>query len=452
MEVYWSKRKVEEAGLELEGSSAYVSWLVYIGPLQLSKLSLSLALTSISLLISLLPTMARAPCCHFASRHNLFYSRSSGNASSSPSVPASPDSRVQASDSSMDVDRYPFCKESLKASIDGRPAITRLDDVPYVSAIYSPEEEDFFSTSSDRRPLPDSLEEGVELDSLPAKMCHAQCYFPISQYLSLVIRVFLDNAFKFRFCVDSHPFPMSLFCHDGINVSPAQLMPNAWVFLRDFEKICESVEVPPSLRFFFHLFQVQFRSVEGYIFIRLETSSHVLSHISQTAQLGWPISSRTYAQFLAEKKIIVDVSSSSASSGGALNVVPAESISPQSAPSARRQNPSIIPSVWASSPVGGSISKRVHSRQTNEEGSRHQGKEPAVESPRRHGKKPVEKDERPRTRQRAQPSTHLSLGDLHYPQENRRSPSLLYLRNVNGLSCPFIKIIGFLVSSRFLIS
>ncbi|KAF7807300.1 DNA ligase 1-like [Senna tora] len=199
-------------------------------------------------------TMARTPCRHFVSCRSLLNRHTSWNALSSPSIPGSPDIRVHAKDSPMAVDRDPFSEESFRASVESRPPL------------------------------------------------HAS-------------QAFLENAIKFHFCVANHPFLIPLLGHDGIgflffvfvaevigvvppfsdfvvsflnciNVCPAQLAPNAWVFLWSFEEICESVRVEPSLRFFFYLFQVQLRSAQDIVFIRHATQFPVLFHISRNVH-GW---------------------------------------------------------------------------------------------------------------------------------------------------------------------
>ncbi|KAF7835269.1 uncharacterized protein G2W53_010128 [Senna tora] len=130
--------------------------------------------------------MFHAPRCHSASCHSLFLGQSSGDASSSPSFPISPDSRVLAIDSLMAIDRDPLIEESRRAFVDSSPAITCLSEVPYQSAIYRLVEEDFFITSDHQSALPDYLGEEVELRGLPAKIRDAHCSLLDTQSLSRV--------------------------------------------------------------------------------------------------------------------------------------------------------------------------------------------------------------------------------------------------------------------------
>ncbi|KAF7802095.1 putative transposase (putative), gypsy type [Senna tora] len=168
--------------------------------------------------------MARIAFCHSFSSRNL--RRSSGNDSSSHSVTLSLDSRVSGEDSSMALSRDLFGEEFLRAFGDNRPPVTRMEEVPYSDALYHSKQE--------------------------------------------ASQAFLDNALRFHFCVAHHPFPMPLSGHDGVgfrffvfvlvvmgivppfsafavsflnylNVCPAQLVPNVWVFLHGFEEVYNSL-------------------------------------------------------------------------------------------------------------------------------------------------------------------------------------------------------------------
>ncbi|KAF7821936.1 uncharacterized protein G2W53_027391 [Senna tora] len=222
-------------------------------------------------------------------------------ASSSPSSPASPDYRVLAVDILMAIDRDSFSEESLRAFIDNCHAVTHLDDVPYESTVYHPEEEDFFTTSGRRSGLLDHYEEGVRYHDLPARIHHASCNLPDIHALAHVDHIFHDNAFWFNFCVTSHPFLMSLLCHDG-------LVPNVWVCLRGFEEV--------------------YTSVGGFAFF---TAASILAQHPRS--MGNLSASQTYAQYMVDMRDAIVIPSTSSTSGGVFGALPIGSDSPRSASS-----------------------------------------------------------------------------------------------------------------------
>ncbi|KAF7802083.1 uncharacterized protein G2W53_041194 [Senna tora] len=91
--------------------------------------------------------MARTPRHHSASQRDFLNRRTLVNASSSPSVSASPYVKAHTTDNHMAVDRDPFSEESLRASIESFPLITCMEEVPYSLTAYNPVQENFFSTS-----------------------------------------------------------------------------------------------------------------------------------------------------------------------------------------------------------------------------------------------------------------------------------------------------------------
>ncbi|KAF7807413.1 uncharacterized protein G2W53_039574 [Senna tora] len=136
-----------------------------------------------------------------------------------------------------------------RASIENRPPITYLEDVPYSNALYRSKQEVFFSASGEQGPLPVVLGEGVSPDSLSARVCSAECHFPSAAsfiqashdrigfmffaFVASVIGVvppFFDFVVSFLNC---------------LNVSPAQLPPNIWVFHRP-ASCCPRFCFPPA--------------------------------------------------------------------------------------------------------------------------------------------------------------------------------------------------------------
>ncbi|KAF7807270.1 hypothetical protein G2W53_039431 [Senna tora] len=69
-----------------------------------------------------------------------------------------------------------------------------------------------------------------------------------------------------------------------LNVCPAQLAPNVWVFLHGFEEVCEGVRIEPSLQLFFYLFQAQLHAAQDFVFLKQIAPFPVLSHISRNVR------------------------------------------------------------------------------------------------------------------------------------------------------------------------
>ncbi|KAF7835291.1 Retrovirus-related Pol polyprotein from transposon TNT 1-94 [Senna tora] len=396
-----------------------------------------LALIHRSSLVFLLPWLVLPVAILLLNRHT------SRNASSFPSVSISPYIRVHAADSHMAVDRDPINEESLRASVESRPLITCLAEVPYSFVIYCLEQENIFSTSGEQGPLPISLGEGIELVSLSTRVRLAEYYYPSPKSFSQESQVFLKTAIKFNFCVANHPFPMPLLGHDGTgllffvfvaevigvippfsyfvlsflnctNVCPALLVPNIWVFLWGFEEIYESIGVEPSLRFFFHLFQVQRRFAQDFVssgrlwllrflfFLRYPAMYVVgvvgLSKAERvavavlTTRRAQNMATRTYEQWQSDQGQAVDVSSSPDSSDGAVGMC--------------------LPSLFLLN------QRRVLERGVIEEITRYYKKEAVIESSRHWGKEPLrgDKEEGPRVRQGVLSSTSVRLDDLPFPQ------------------------------------
>ncbi|KAF7835340.1 putative transposase (putative), gypsy type [Senna tora] len=305
----WATFSVARGVISITGSSCFIfitSITLSVCLLAAFELFFILALILHSSLVFLLPWLVPPVAILLLNRHT------SRNASSFPSVSISPYIRVHAVDSPMAVYRDPINEESLRASVESRPPITCLEEVPYSFAVYRLEQENFFSTSGEQGPLPISLGEGIELDSLSTRVRLAEYYYPSPNFFSQESQVFLKTAIKFNLCVAKHPFPMPLLGHDGMrflffvfvaevidvippfsyfvvrflnctNVCPVHLAPNIWVFLWGFEEICESIGVEPFLWFFFHLFQVQRRFAQDFVFICGQSSSVLASCEPPTA-------------------------------------------------------------------------------------------------------------------------------------------------------------------------
>ncbi|KAF7841957.1 uncharacterized protein G2W53_004255 [Senna tora] len=86
----------------------------------------------------------------------------------------------------MDVDKDPFSEESFRAFVESLPPITRLEEVPYSFAVYRSE---------------------VHL---------VEFYFPTFESFSQASQAFLENAIKFHFYVANHSFPVPLLGHDRL--------------------------------------------------------------------------------------------------------------------------------------------------------------------------------------------------------------------------------------------